>query len=276
MLLAFIMEDYIMKVREIAFDTMESIRKKCITFAKDGNTVVKPYRTLYSLENITHDVTHKNLYLEVIKGKYNDMSYQVWEDLQVICISQGWAHGFLDIEEFSEKILEYPYSGIEGFYKKLEEAEANGWYINKVDIEVCFLLGNINLAKHYSEYRECQIAEKEKRRQAENAERERKEREKEEKRLAEMEKTIADAENTIKTYGTLYNEAFEGKTIVLYLLKKHGVNVPIKTQGWVNNALVKIWFRDGEITYSYYKSSRNSTVFYRYLKELEEKILQSA
>lgn len=265
-----------MKIREIAFDTMESVRKKCITFAKDGNTVVKPYRTLYSLENITHDTTYKNLYLEVIKGKYDDMSYQLWEDFQVICISQGWAQGFLDINEFTNKIVDYPYLGIDGFYKRLEESEQNNYYINKIDIELCTLLGNVDLAKHYTEYREKQIAAKEAIRQAENAERERKEREEEERRLAEMEKIIADAENTIKMHGTLYNGAFEGKTIVLYLLKKHGVNVPIKTQGWVNNALAKIWFRDGEITYSYYKSSRNSTVFYGYLKELEEKILQSA
>ncbi len=97
----------------------------------------------------------------------------------------------------------------------------------------------------------------------------------EKKHNAEVEKTIADAENTIRTRGTLHNEEFEGKTIVLYLLKKYGINVPIKTQGWVNNALAKVWFRDGEITYSYYKSSKDSTVFYGYLKELEEKILQS-
>ncbi len=98
----------------------------------------------------------------------------------------------------------------------------------------------------------------------------------EEKLNAEVQKTIAEAENTIRTQGTLYNREFEGKTIVLYLLKKYGVNVPIKTQGWVNNALAKVWFRDGKITYSYYKTSKDSTVFYGYLKELEEKILQSA
>ena len=110
MLLAFIiekLEEDIMKIKEIAFDTLESVRKKCIKFANDGNTVVKPYKTLYSLGNIAHDAKYKNLYLEVVKGKesWAETHYQIWEDFQVICINQGWAQGFLDIEEFTKKYL---------------------------------------------------------------------------------------------------------------------------------------------------------------------------
>jgi len=154
-------EDITMKVEEIAFATMESVRKKCIAFAKDGNTVVKPYKTLYSLENITHNAEHKNLYIELVKREYGNPFHQLWEDLGVICISQGWIQGYWDTEEISAKIAEYPYLSINGFYKSLEELESKGYYINKVDIEVCALLGNIDLVKHYAEYREKQIAEKE-------------------------------------------------------------------------------------------------------------------
>ena len=222
-----------MKIKEINFDAMESVRKKCITFAKDGNTVVKPYRTLYSLKNITHDTAHKNLYLEVVKGKesWAEAHYQIWEDFQVICFTQGWAQGFLDISEFSEKILGYPYLGIDGFYKKLEEAERDNWCINKVDIEVCILLGNIELAKHYAEYREKRIAEKEAKRQAEAAERERKEREEEEKRLAEIEKTISEAENNIFHQKEFKNTKVDGKSVINKLMEKYGIKVPLRTQG---------------------------------------------
>ena len=265
-----------MKIKEIDFDTMESVRKKCITFAKDGNTVVKPYRTLYSLENIMHNTTYKNLYLEVVKGKeWQETHYQIWEDLQVICISQGWAQGFLDISEFSEKMLVYPYLGIDGFYKKLEEAERNGWYINKVDIEVCVLLGNIELAKHYAEYREKRIAEKEAKRQAEAAERERKEREEEEKRLAEIEKTIIEVENKIFHQKEFKNIKVDGKSVINMLMEKYGIKVPLRTQGWINSKLAMIIFDDnGEISYRFYgKSQReNSTVFRKYLKDLKEVI----
>lgn len=265
-----------MKIKEINFDTMESVRKKCITFAKDGNTVVRPYRTLYNLENITHDTTHKNLYLEVVKGResWEETHYQVWEDLQVICISQGWVQGFLDISEFLEKILGYPYLGIDGFYKKLEETERNGRYINKVDIEVCALLGNIALTKHYSEYRECQIAEKEAKRQAEVADRETKEREEEEKRIAEIEKTIADAEYKIFHQEDLINIKVAGKSVINQLMGKYGIKVPLRTQGWINSKLAIITFDGGKISYKFYgKSQRdNSTVFREYLVELENAI----
>lgn len=266
-----------MEIRNINFDILEAVRKKCITFAKDGNTVVKPYKTLYSVEQITHNTDHHNLYFEVVKGKesWEEDSYFLWDDLGNFCIRIDWIPRYWTLEEFTEKLQNWRYFGVDGFFERLKVSEEKGYYINKADIEACAVLGNMGLAEHYAEYREELIRIQEEKRQAEIAEREAKEREEEEKHNAEVQKTVVEAENIIRTQGTLYNEEFEGKTIVLYLFKKYGVNVPIKTQGWVNNALAKVWFRDGKITYSYYKSSRNSTVFWKYLKELEEKILQS-
>lgn len=259
-----------MKVREIAFDTMESVRRKCIAFAKDGNTVVKPYKTLYSLENITHNTEHKNLYIELVKKEYGDLLYKLWEDLGVICIMQGWIQGYLDIEEVSAKISEYPYLNIEGFYRRLEESEQNGYYINKVDIEVCTLLGNSDLAKHYTEYREKQIAK----RQAEKEEREKKEREAEERRVAGIEKAIQDAEFKIFHQEDFKNAEVYGKSIINRLMDKYGIEVPLRTKGWINSKLSMILFNSGRISYSFYgKTHRdNSTVFYNYLVRLEAAI----
>ena len=264
-----------MEFREINFGELGSIRKKCITFAKDGNTVVKPYKTLYNMEQITHNLAHSNLYIEVVKGKksWEEDSYCLFEDLGKICNKVDWIHRWWTLEEFTEKISKYEYLGKDGLFKRLKVSEDNGYYINKIDIELCIIFGEIDLAKHYAEYRETKRAAQEAKRQVEIAESEAKEKVEEEKRFAEMEKTISEAENTIRRHGTLNNAKFEGSTIILYLLKKHGVNVPLKTQGWVNKALAKVWYRDGKITYSYYKTSRNSTVFYGYLKELEQKIL---
>lgn len=264
-----------MKIREIAFDTMESVRRKCIAFTKDGNTVVKPYRTLYSLEAITHEEIHKNLYLEVVKGReWEETHYQLWEDFQVICISQGWIQEYWDIEEVSKKLTEYSYFGIDGFYKRLAESEQNGYYINKIDIEVCALLGNINLAKHYAEYREKQIAKKEAKRQAEREERELKEREAEEKRIAEIDKAIQEAEKNIFHQRDFENKEVDGKSIINKLMEKYGINVPLRTQGWINSKLAMIIFNGGKISYKFYgKTQRdNSTVFRNYLARLEDAI----
>ncbi len=267
-----------MDIKDINFDILESVRKKCTTFAKNGNTVVKPYKTLYNVEKITHNAEHRNLYFEVVKGKesWEEDSYCLWDDLGKFCIRIDWIPRYWTLEEFAEKLHQWEYFGVDGFFKRLKVSEENGYYINKADIEMCAVLGNMELAKHYAEYREERIRRREEKRQAAIAEREAKEREEEERHNAEVQRTVAGAENTIRTQGTLQNEEFEGKTIVLYLFKKYGINVPIKTQGWVNNALAKVWFQDGEITYSYYTSSKDSTVFWKYLKELEKKILQSA
>lgn len=277
MLLAFIigkMEDCIMRVGEIPLVTMESVRKKCIAFAKDGNTVVKPYKTLYSLENITHNDEHKNLYIELVKREYGDPVHQLWEDLGIICISQGWIQAYWNIEDVSAKIAEYSYLSIDGFYKRLKESEYNGYYINKVDIEVCALLGNIDLAKHYAEYRERKITEKEAKRQAEKEEREKKEREAEEQRVAKIEKAIQDAEYKIFYQEDFKNAEVDGKSVINKLMEKYGINVPLRTKGWINSKLAMIVFHEGKISYKFYgKTQRNnSTVFRNYLVELETAI----
>ena len=139
---------------------------------------------------------------------------------------------------------------------------------------MCVLLGNIDLAKHYAEYREKQIAEKEAKRQAEKAEFEQKEREEEEKWLAEIEKTIKEAEENIFHQRDFENKEVDGKSVINKLMGKYGINVPLRTQGWINSKLAMIIFNGGKISYKFYgKSQRdNSTVFRNYLVRLENAI----
>lgn len=266
-----------MKINEINFDTMETVRKKCIKFARDMNTVVKPWKSLYRLQDVTQDEAHKSLYIEVMPQKYGSCHYQLWEELGPICMGKRWLQGYWDIEETADKIKEYYKDlGIDGFLGSLEESEKRYWHINKAEIEVCALLGKTELAAHYAEYREKRNTEKEAQRAAHRAECEAHER----ARLAELERTVQEAENAIRSRQTLKNEKFEGSTIVLYLIKKHGVNVPLKTQGWINNRLASVTYEEaGSISCSFWKkpgTKGGSTVIFRYLKELEEKILKSA
>ena len=177
-----------MEFREINFNSLESVRKQCITFAKDGNTVVKPYKTLYNMEQITHDPEHKSLYVEVVKGKnpWEEDSYCLFEDLGKICNKVDWIHRWCTLEEFTEKIGKYEFLGKNGLFKRLKLAESNGYYINKVDIELCIIFGEMELAKYYAEYREKRRAAQEAKWQAEIAECEAREKAEEEKRLAEI------------------------------------------------------------------------------------------
>ena len=75
---------------------------------------------------------------------------------------------------------------------------------------------------------------------------------------------------------TIYNSKYDSNTtsLILYLMKKYNIKVPIKTQGWINNALANIKpdeYSNG-YTYEYYTSSANSTVFRKYLNELVDKV----
>ncbi len=265
-----------MEIKDINFDILESVRKKCITFAKDGNTVVKPYKTLYNVEQITHNAEHCNLYFEVVNGKesWEQDSYCVWDNLGNFCIKIDWIPRYWTLEEFAEKLHKWKYYGIDGFFKCLKVSEENGYHISKADIEICAVLGEIELAKHYAEYREERIRRQEEKRQAVIAEREAKEREEEEKHNAEVQKTIENAVQKIFHQNELENIKIDGKSIVNYLMKEYGIKVPLRTQGWINSKLAMIIFNDGKISYKFYGKSQkdNSTVFRKYLVELETAI----
>ncbi len=264
------MEKYI---KDINFDELQTVRKRCITFAGDGNTVVRPYKTLYGLEEITNNQAHKTLYIEVKKPKtkWEQSMYFLFNDLGKICVKVSHVNCYTLLNEFIQALNKYSYFGVDGFLKRLREAEKEKLFINKVDIEVCNILGKEELAEHYIEYRKNYLMVKEKEKQEKKAKR----KTDEEKRIERINKTIADAKNALRTGGTLLNEEFEDTTIILCLLKKHGIKVPLRTRGWINRALAKIWYCNEEITYSYYSTSRDSKVFYRYLKELEKKILNA-
>lgn len=264
-----------MELRNINFNTLETVKKHCILFAKDGNTVVKPYKPLYRIEDITGNVEHNNLFLEVVKGKetWEEDSYRLYDDLEKICALVDWIPGYWTLEEFTKRMKKWEYFGKNGLFKRLKVSEENGYYINKIDIELCVVFEKLKLAKHYTEYRESYIKTREEKAQAKRKEHECKEREEEEIHQRGINKQIAEAENAIRAHKELYNQPLENTTIILYLIKKYGIKIPLKTQGWVNKALAKVWFNEnGEITYSYYTSSKNSKVFMHYLKELEEKI----
>ena len=82
---------------------------------------------------------------------------------------------------------------------------------------------------------------------------------------------IATAIGSGKTISVGYDEyEYGGKNPVLDLFKLYGIDLPLRTQGWVNTGLAEI--TDG--SYRYYKSKHkgNSTAFGGYLEKLREAI----
>jgi hypothetical protein len=264
-----------MLIKDIDFTKYEQVSKKCIYFGKDGNSVTKRNKKLYSLAAITKLEQHKNLYVEVVPDEYNTNFY-VWDDLEVIAVNHGSIIEHWSLEEMTSKLATFEYFGKDGYIKSIYDSMNLGYYINLLNIETCLLLGKDTLAKECIQYRLEYIKKREDKEKAKQEKREREE----QAELTAMKKLITDAEDeteqAIIKKETFYNNEVEGKSIILRLMKKYGINLPLKTQGWVNKALAKIsFYPDGRITYHYYTSSKNSTVFMGYLEELQEKILEN-
>lgn len=58
--------------------------------------------------------------------------------------------------------------------------------------------------------------------------------------------------------------------MVNYLMRKYGIKMPLRTQGWVNSKLEKVWIKDGSCIRVQFRTSKGhvSNVFFDYMKEL--------
>ncbi len=71
-----------------------------------------------------------------------------------------------------------------------------------------------------------------------------------------MEKQVSDAERCFLERKELANEPCDGGTIILHLMKKYGIIPPLRTQGWINEKLVKVTAHDVSISYTFRKSKK--------------------
>lgn len=76
---------------------------------------------------------------------------------------------------------------------------------------------------------------------------ERAEQERRRKEAAEKEYTqaIAKAEKALLAGETVSNPKINGKSLLLQLFREHNIELPLRTQGWVNNSLSSFSYRDG-------------------------------
>lgn len=97
-------------------------------------------------------------------------------------------------------------------------------------------------------------------------------------RNAEAEQIVNKALDILRNGGrllnreiTIYKTANDGSSyfILNYLARKYGVNIPIKTQGWINSALMEITVSDGRMTEGrILKGKNSSTTIWKYMNQL--------
>lgn len=151
-----------MRLQELNFKNMKSEKRRIITYGKDGNSVVKPYRTVYCMEQITHVPEHKNLYLEYTDRRSN--IYKVIGNLLVYCYYVPSNVKLEPLVEFWSipECLDRFSNAEKDFLKTLEAMEAHNIFIGNVYIELCIAMGRLELAEHYRKYREAYLEKQEK------------------------------------------------------------------------------------------------------------------
>lgn len=70
------------------------------------------------------------------------------------------------------------------------------------------------------------------------------------------------------------NWEVNGKSLIMQLFREHGISVPLKTQGWIINALHDIRYspESGQWHYHYYKNNCDSTKMFELLPKLSAAI----
>ncbi len=81
-----------------------------------------------------------------------------------------------------------------------------------------------------------------KQRQNDRAEQERRDTEAAEQRYTQA---IEKAEKALLAGETVANPQINGKSLVLQLFREHNIDVPLRTQGWINNSLSSFSYQDG-------------------------------
>lgn len=138
-------------------------------------------------------------------------------------------------------------------------------------------LGFANLLGRYGEAKahNAPILEERRRRdQQRDEERAEQERQREWERQERYDTAIREAEKDILAGKEVVNREVNGKSLIMQLFREHGISVPLKTQGWIINALHDIRYspESGQWHYHYYKNNCDSTKMFELLPKLSAAI----
>lgn len=225
--------------------------KKVITFAKDGNTVIKPIRnvkqicgSIYSTEPRDEGYYYKPVKLFAFYG-----------DNIGIEIANADTETELDkIEQGTENIKTF-----DGYISNIKRRiEANTW-INLAELEYLKAY-KPELIAGAEKARAIWKAKQDERRRQEEAERTAREQAEHDAENAKSFEKINKAIEVFKTSGRIENDEitvwtspddYKDYTVITYLLDKYGIKCPIKTRGYIINSICTVKVNeDYSISYS--------------------------
>lgn len=241
-------------------------------------------KAIYHNKNVCH--IGASLYCgEIIKEEYNDHCnlFIFFDDISV-GLWIGTARADYTVDELMEMLNRNQFDILENFKTNIQSRILNDQY---------FTLTEIEFSKYIDPNLESQMWES---RKNYGINREKIERERREKREAEDQayiqkqndkaQQIVDKVISILKSGNgvvencdvvIYKTRYHGRaySILNYLARKYGVNIPIKTQGWINERLVNITLENGQcVNCQYYKKKggKCSEKIFEYMTQLVKAI----
>jgi len=248
--------------------------KKCL-YIKDNKAIIRG-KELISIADITNDEAYDNLYME----KADKQDIGVYLDLGIICIYIRTIPRNATPED-----IKYYLSNATGYtlamvLENIYDRKNNNQFINIADIKLVELYGaSKESIQELIDYRQEWYDKKHKEDQEKELKQEQEDKEYVESKNKIVEDLMSAAEQAIINKQevknkdvTVYKSKFSSNdiSIILYMMKQYSINVPLKTQGWINQALTSIQYNKErkEYSYNYYKCSSNSTVFRKYFNQL--------
>lgn len=248
--------------------------KTVITYAADGNSIKTVKKELLNLAKVFNDNSVMGIYADV-----TECGTVIYKDFSP-CLEIANIYNDIEAEKmlntcrnFTEKVIDY----IHYVENKIEA----GAFIKNTELKLIELHGDLDLLQRAKQAKMDFLQAREDQHKQEEAQREAERKAEKEAEKVAFEKLIADYEQKIinkEPFSNIEIDIPEGKetTIVLYLCQKYDLNIPLKTQGWINSGLAGITWNETEngkeITYTY---RRDSKVFYDYLQILEKAIFEA-
>lgn len=255
-------------------------QKKCL-YISDNKAIVRN-KKLTCVAELVNDEVYKNLYVE---SDYKKDGGMVFIDFGFILMYITNLSKYDDNPETIKYRLEDSTDHTFDNYKAyIDICLTNNQFINVAEIKLMELAGESSeyihtLTDHRQkvlDLREQKHKEEEQKRERENQEYVTEKNKIAEDMISNAEHLITNKETVQNKDITVYKSRYNSNTskLILHLMKKYDINIPLKTQGWINQALANIFYdeSDNSYSYQYYKSSKDSTTFSKYLDMLVSKI----
>jgi hypothetical protein len=263
------------------FEGLTVHTRKCLYIS--NNKAILRNKKLYCISDIINNEQYNKLYVEECfrdSKSHNDYAI-VYIDLDIICMSVGYTlDGWATKDHIIDRLLHLIKITLESTLTTIRSYPENRQFVNVADIKLLELAGaeqeEIN---KMIQYRQDWYNRKDKEYQEREQKKQQEEKEFVENRnniIAELiiktEQAIIDREKVKNEHITIYKTKYEYNDIslILYIMKSYNIKIPLKTQGWINQALANIFYSEdyNNYSYQYYTSSKNSTVFQNYLEKL--------